>query len=132
MGPGGASLVGLDFDAGGRAWPVYNWMGACKAALRETSRYLARDHGAQGLRSNLVAAGPLATRAALGIPNFERLTDAWERTAPLAWDACDAAPVADTVCFLLSEFARAITGEIIHVDGGFNAMATERGTATVA
>lgn len=120
----GASLVGLDFDAGGRAWPVYNWMGVCKAALRETSRYIARDHGAQGIRSNLVAAGPLATRAATAIPNFHKLTDAWASTAPLQWDAFDATPVADVVCFLLSPLARAITGEIVHVDGGFHAMAT--------
>ena len=124
--PKGSSLVGLDFDAGGRAWPVYNWMGACKAALREASRYVARDLGPEGIRSNLVAAGPLLTRAASGIPNFHVLTDAWETTAPLAWAADDAAPVAETVCFLLSDHARAITGELLHVDGGFNAMATAR------
>jgi enoyl-[acyl-carrier protein] reductase I len=122
----GASIVGLDFDAGGRAWPVYNWMGVCKAALRETSRYIARDLGPQGVRSNLVAAGPLVTRAASGIPRFELLTDAWEKTAPMKWDPADAAPVADVACFLMSDLARAITGEIIHVDGGFHAMATQR------
>jgi enoyl-[acyl-carrier protein] reductase I len=126
MPTGGTSLVGLDFDAGGRAWPVYNWMGACKAALRETSRYVARDLGPLGGRSNLVAAGPLLTRAAGGIPRFEVLTDAWASTAPLEWDPRDAAPVAETVCFLLSDHARAISGEILHVDGGFNAMATAR------
>ncbi len=122
----GASLVGLDFDAGGRAWPVYNWMGTCKAALREASRYVARDGGPIGLRSNLVAAGPLLTRAASGIPRFDVLTSAWERTAPLEWDANDASPVAETVCFLLSDHARAISGEVLHVDGGFNAMATAK------
>lgn len=123
---GGFSLVGLDFDAGGRAWPVYNWMGACKAALRETSRYVARDFGPIGGRSNLVAAGPLLTKAASGIPRFELLTNAWDRTAPLPWVSDDASPVAETVCFLLSDHSRAITGEIIHVDAGFNAMATAR------
>ena len=81
--PSGGSLVGLDFDAGGRAWPVYNWMGVCKAALRETSRYIARDLGSQGIRSNLVAAGPLATRAALAIPDFHLLTSAWETTSQI-------------------------------------------------
>jgi meromycolic acid enoyl-[acyl-carrier-protein] reductase len=125
----GASLVGLDFDAGGRAWSVYNWMGACKAALREASRYVARDFGEQRLRSNLVAAGPLLTRAARGIPRFDELTNAWERTTPLPWDPHDAAPVAETVCFLLSDYSRAITGEVIHVDAGFNAMATARSGA---
>ena len=120
--PGGGSLVGLDFDASG-AWPVYNWMGVCKAALEAVSRYVARDLGPRGIRSNLVAAGPLHTRAAGGIPEFERLTGAWAARSPLPWDDGDASPVADAVCFLLSDLARAITGEILHVDGGYHAMA---------
>ena len=121
--PQGASIVGLDFDADGRAWPVYNWMGVAKAALQAVSKYLARDLGAHGIRVNLVAAGPLHTRAAGGIPDFERLTDAFETTAPLGWDPEDPAPVADVVCFLLSDWARGITAEVVHVDGGFHAMA---------
>lgn len=119
----GASLVGLDFDANEGAWPVYNWMGVCKAALRATTRYLARDLGASGIRVNLVAAGPLETRAARGIPDFDRLLDAWATTAPLAWNTTDARPVADATCFLMSDLARAVTGEILHVDGGYHAMA---------
>jgi len=122
----GGSLVGLDFDADDRAWPTYNWMGVCKAALRSTSRYLARDLGPVGIRVNLVAAGPLHTRAAGGIPDFDLLLDAWATTAPLTWDPRDPRPVADTVCFLLSDLARAITGEVLHVDGGFHAMAAPR------
>jgi len=125
----GASLVGLDFDAAG-AWPVYNWMGVCKAALEATSRYLARDLGPLGIRSNLVAAGPLHTRAAGGIPDFQRLLDAWENQAPISWDPADPAPVADAACFLLSDGARAITGEILHVDGGYHAMAAPLRPAT--
>lgn len=124
--PGGASLVGLDFDAHGGAWPVYNWMGVCKAALGSTARYLARDLGPQGIRVNLVAAGPLLTRAARGIPRFDALLDAWATTSPLAWSDSDPAPVADSVCFLLSDLARAITGEVLHVDGGYHAMAAPR------
>lgn len=119
----GASLVGLDFDAAG-AWPVYNWMGVCKAALESASRYVARDLGAHGIRSNLVAAGPLATRAASGIPDFDRILRAWAQRSPMPWDPEDAAPVADAVCFLLSDMSRAITGEILHVDGGYHAMAS--------
>lgn len=122
--PEGASLVGLDFDAGG-AWPVYNWMGVCKTALQAVNRYVARDLGPRRIRSNLVAAGPLHTRAAGGIPDFHLLTGAWERRAPLGWDPTDARPVADAVCFLLSDLARAITGEVLHVDGGYNAMAAD-------
>jgi enoyl-[acyl-carrier protein] reductase I len=122
----GASLVGLDFDANGGAWPVYNWMGVCKAALGSTARYLARDLGPGGIRVNLVAAGPLLTRAAGGIPRFAALLDAWETTSPLAWSHFDPTPVADSVCFLLSDLSRAITGEVLHVDGGYHAMAAPR------
>lgn len=118
----GGSIVGLDFDAAG-AWPVYNWMGVCKAGLEAVNRYVARDLGPRRIRSNLVAAGPVHTRAAGGIPDFERLTDAWELQSPLPWDPKDGAPVADTVCFLLSDLARMISGEIVHVDGGYHAMA---------
>lgn len=60
--PTGASVVGLDFDATA-AWPVYNWMGVCKAGLESLSRYLARDLGPAGIRVNLVAAGPIHTRS---------------------------------------------------------------------
>lgn len=121
--PSGASLVGLDFDAS-RAWPTYNWMGVCKAALEAANQYVARDLAPFGIRSNLVAAGPLRTRAASAIPGFDLLVDAWSRQAPLAWDPCDAAPVAEAVTFLLSEASRSTTGSIVHVDGGFHAMAT--------
>jgi enoyl-[acyl-carrier protein] reductase I len=118
----GGALVGLDFDAAG-AWPVYNWMGVCKAALESASRYVARDLGPAGIRSNLIAAGPLHTRAAGGIPEFERLTSAWDARSPMQWDPTDNQPVADATCFLLSDMGRAITGEILHVDGGYHAMA---------
>lgn len=118
---GGASLVGLDFDSS-RAWTVYNWMGPCKAALRSLNQYLARDLGPRGVRTNLVAAGPLQTRAAGGIPDFQELLDSWERRAPITWDPTDARPVADAVCFLFSDLARAITGEILYVDGGTHAI----------
>jgi enoyl-[acyl-carrier protein] reductase I len=119
----GASIVGLDFDAS-VAWPVYDWMGVAKAALEATSRYLARDLGPRGVRVNLVAAGPLGTLAARGIPGFGDLATAWQRQAPLGWDTDDPGPVASAIVFLLSDMARAITGEILHVDGGFHAMGT--------
>jgi enoyl-[acyl-carrier protein] reductase I len=117
----GGSLVGLDFDAT-VAWPVYDWMGVAKAALESVSRYLARDLGEHRVRVNLVSAGPVETPAAQGIPGFEALAGLWEKQAPIGWDATDPAPVADAVLFLLSDRARAITGEILHVDGGFHAM----------
>ena len=122
--PAGASVVGLDFDAS-VAWPVYDWMSVSKAALEAVSRYLARDLGARGVRVNLVSAGPLRTPAASGIPGFDALASSWERRAPLGWDTGDPAPVADAVCLLLSDGARAISGEIVHVDGGFHAIGAE-------
>lgn len=118
--PEGASVVGLDFDSA-RAWGTYNWMGVMKAALQSANRYVARDLGPRGIRSNLVAAGPLHTRAASGIPGFDTLLESWER-APLGWDAQDAAPVADVICFLWSDLARAVTGQVISVDGGHSAV----------
>jgi enoyl-[acyl-carrier protein] reductase I len=120
MGPG-SSVVGLDFDAS-VAWPIYDWMGVAKAALESVSRYLARDLGPSGIRVNLVSAGPLETVAARGIPGFEELASLWPRQAPLGWDVEDPRPVAAAICFLLSDYSRAITGEILHVDGGFHAV----------
>ena len=117
----GGSLVGMDFDAS-VAWPVYDWMGVAKAALESVSRYLARDLGPAGVRVNLVSAGPIETPAAGGIPGFDGLASLWGEQAPLGWDTGDPGAVADTVLFLLSDLSRRITGEIVHVDGGFHAM----------
>ena len=117
----GASIVGLDFDAS-VAWPIYDWMGVAKAALESVSRYLARDLGPSGIRVNLVSAGPLGTVAAQGIPGFDRLAELWRAQAPLGWDTADPVPVANTICWLLSEYSNGITGEIVHVDGGFHAI----------
>lgn len=118
---GGGSIVALDFDAT-VAWPAYDWMGVAKAALESVSRYLARDLGPLGIRSNLVSAGPLRTMAAKGIPGFDTLADAWERQAPLGWDPKDASAVAEACLWLLSDRSRAVTGEILHVDGGYHAL----------
>lgn len=119
--PRGSSLVGLDFDAT-VAWPSYDWMGVSKAALESVSRYLARDLGPCGVRVNLVAAGPIRTAAASGVPGFGELESAWGEQAPLGWEVDDPAPVADAALFLLSDLARAVTGEIVHVDGGVHAI----------
>jgi enoyl-[acyl-carrier protein] reductase I len=119
--PHSASVVGLDFDAS-LAWPVYDWQGVAKAALEAVSRYLARDLGPRGIRSNLVAAGPLSTIAARAIDGFDELAQMWLEQAPLGWDLEDPTPVADACVFLLSDLARGITGEIVHVDGGVHAI----------
>ena len=117
----GAGIVGLTFDAT-VAWPAYDWMGVAKAALESTNRYLARDLGPQGIRVNLVSAGPLKTLAAKAIPGFEEIDEAWGTRAPLGWDNTDQTPTAKAVCALLSDFFPATTGEIVHVDGGYHAM----------
>jgi enoyl-[acyl-carrier protein] reductase I len=120
----GGSVVSLDFDAS-VAWPAYDWMGVSKAALESITRYLARDLGRDGIRVNCIAAGPLRTVAAKGIPGFERFPESWGRRAPLGWDPVDPGPVADAAAFLFSDRSRAITGEILHVDGGYHAMGTD-------
>jgi enoyl-[acyl-carrier protein] reductase I len=120
MGPG-SSIVGLDFD-NSVAWPAYNWMGVAKAALESTSRYLAKELGPRGIRSNLVAAGPIKTMAAKSIPGFKQFEDVWDDRSPLGWDVNDYTPVARTVVAMLSDWFPATTGEVIHVDGGYHAM----------
>jgi meromycolic acid enoyl-[acyl-carrier-protein] reductase len=117
----GGSVVGMTFDAT-VAWPAYDWMGVAKAGLESTSRYLARDLGPQGIRVNLVSAGPLKTLAAKAIPGFEDLESMWSDRSPLGWDEKDQEPTAKGVVALLSDFFPATTGEIVHVDGGYHAM----------
>ncbi len=114
---GGASVVGLDFDAT-RAWPLYDWMGVAKAGLESLTRYLARDLGPKGIRVNLVAAGPLRSVAAKSIPGFSAFEDRWGDQAPLGWDVHDATPVGDAAVALFSSLLSATTGEVLHVDGG--------------
>ena len=121
---GGGSIVGLDFDNSTQAWPAYDWMGVAKAALESTSRYLARDLGPQGIRVNLVAAGPIKTLAAKSIPGFQRFEDVWDERSPLGWDVkADADAVARSCVALLSDWFPKTTGEIVHVDGGFHSAA---------
>jgi enoyl ACP reductase len=123
----GGSIVSLDFDAR-VAWPIYDWMGVAKAALESVTRYLARDLGPRRIRVNTVSAGPMKTMAGKGIPGFDRIAGGWAHRAPLGWDQNDPRPVAGAVAFLLSDLSTGITGELIHVDGGYHAMGTEPGT----
>jgi len=117
----GGAFVGLDFD-NRQAWPAYNWMGVAKSALQSVNRYLARELGPQGIRCNLIAAGPVKTMAAKSIPGFALFEDVWDERAPLGWDVTSSDPVARSCVALLSDWFPATTGEIIHVDGGYHAM----------
>jgi len=119
---GGGALVTLDFD-NTQAWPAYDWMGVAKSALQSVTRYLARDLGPHGVRVNAVSAGPLTTVAAKSIPGFDVFDRVWNERSPLPWDTSNPDPVARMVCVLLSDWAPLTSGEIIHVDGGFHAIA---------
>ncbi|QDQ97415.1 NADH-dependent enoyl-ACP reductase InhA [Tomitella fengzijianii] len=124
----GASLVGMDFDPT-RSMPFYNWMGVSKATLEAVNRYVAKEVGGRGIRSNLVAAGPIKTLAAKAIagdatgPGAElaRLNEMWDRAAPLGWDVEDPTKVATTVATVLSDWLPGTTASVIYVDGGFHA-----------
>ena len=119
---GGGGLVTLDFD-NSQAWPAYDWMGVAKSALQSVTRYLARDLGASNIRVNAVSAGPLGTVAAKSIPGFDTFELVWLERAPLRWDPHNPDAVARMICVLLSDWAPMTTGEVIHVDGGFHAVA---------
>lgn len=122
----GGALVGMNFDPT-RAMPVYNWMTVAKSALESISRFVAREAGPHGVRSNLVAAGPIRTLAMsaivgagiAGISDQMALVEqGWGQRAPLGWDMKNATPVARTVCAVLSDWLPATTGSIIFADGG--------------
>ncbi|GAA2811454.1 enoyl-ACP reductase FabI [Crossiella cryophila] len=118
---GGGSIVGMDFDAR-VAWSSYNWMGFAKAALENCTKYLARELGPQGIRVNLVAAGPLETMAARSIPGFSDFNELWAKRAPMGWDITDRTPAAKAICALLSDWFPATTGSMVMVDGGMHAV----------
>jgi meromycolic acid enoyl-[acyl-carrier-protein] reductase len=124
----GGGIVTLDFDNSTQAWPLYDWMGVCKAALEASVRYLARDLGKHGIRVNALAAGPIATIAAKGIPGFKHLENRWGKQAPLGWNAREEKcvdAVARTACVLMSDWMPSTTGELIRVDGGYHAVGAE-------
>ncbi len=123
---GGGAMVTLDFD-NTQAWPAYDWMGVAKSALQSVTRYLAKDLGPKGIRVNAVSAGPLLTVAAKSIPGFDAFEKVWSDRSPLAWDPTNPEPVARMICVLLSDWAPMTSGEVIHVDGGFHAVAVGEG-----
>ena len=117
----GSAVVGLDFD-GSRAWPGWGWMGIGKAALEAAARYLAAELGPDGVRVNLVSAGPVRTLTTRGLPGFEQVLAGWDARAPLGWDPANPEPIARAVVALMSSWFPATTGSIVPVDGGAHAL----------
>ena len=121
----GASIIGLDFDPRS-SMPFYNWMSVAKNALEAVNRYVARELGPEGVRSNLIAAGPVKTLAAKAIAGdalgpggeLDQMQDEWDRRSPLGWDVDDPTAVATTAVALLSDLMSATTGTVIYADGG--------------
>ncbi|RDI22760.1 enoyl-[acyl-carrier-protein] reductase [NADH] [Pseudacidovorax intermedius] len=117
----GGSLLTMSYVGAEEVIPDYGVMGPVKAALESSTRYLATELGPKGIRVNAISPGPLATRAASGIPNFEALLDDARRRAPLR-RLVDIAEVGATAAFLVSDAARAITGSTLYVDGGYHVL----------
>jgi enoyl-[acyl-carrier protein] reductase I len=118
---GGGSIVTMTYMASERVMPKYNVMAVAKAALECNVRYLAYELGAHNIRVNAISAGPLNTLAARGIGGFTAFRDQTAHVAPLQRNI-EQSEVGDTALFLCSPLARAITGEILFVDAGYNVM----------
>ena len=119
---GGGSILTLTHLGSERVFPGYNVMGVAKAALEATVRYLAADVGPKNIRVNAVSAGPIKTLAAAGIKGFSNILHVHPERAPLRRNV-EAAEVAEAAAFLLSDAGKGITGEVLFVDGGFQATA---------
>ncbi|HET9123035.1 MAG TPA: enoyl-ACP reductase [Acidiferrobacteraceae bacterium] len=115
----GGALLTLSYLGAERALPNYNVMGLAKASLEANVRYLAQRLGPQGVRVNALSAGPIRTLAASGIAGFRRILDYYEANAPLRRNVT-IEEVGNTGAFLCSDLSSGITGEVIHVDGGFH------------
>ena len=117
---GGGSIVTLTYLGSHRVFENYNVMGVAKAALEACVRYLAADLGPKAIRVNAISAGPIKTLAASGISGFSSILQIYRDRAPLR-RTVETAEVADAAIFLLSNAARAVTAEVLMVDGGFHA-----------
>ncbi|WP_048602667.1 enoyl-ACP reductase FabI [Rubeoparvulum massiliense] len=118
----GGSILTMTYLGGERVVQNYNMMGVAKAALDQTVRYLANDLGKEGIRVNAISAGPIRTLAAKGVGDFNSILHVMEEKAPLRRSVTQE-EVGDSALFLLSDWARGITGEVLHVDGGFHIVA---------
>lgn len=116
---GGGSIVTMTYYGAEKVVPNYNVMGVAKAALEASARYLAADLGPQGIRVNCVSAGPLRTLSASAIAGLRSMLEVTERVAPLRANVTGD-DVARSAVYLLSDLASGVTGEVLHVDNGYN------------
>jgi enoyl-[acyl-carrier protein] reductase I len=119
----GSSILTMTYHGSGVVMPHYNVMGVAKAALEASVRYLASDLGPQGIRVNAISAGPIKTLAAAGIAGFRKMLNYHDKVAPLRRGITQE-DVGKTAVWLCSDWANAVTGEIVYVDGGWNIMGT--------
>jgi enoyl-[acyl-carrier protein] reductase I len=117
---GGGSILTLTYLGSQRVFQNYNVMGVAKAALEASVRYLAADLGPKGIRVNAISAGPIKTLAAAGISGFSSILQTYRERAPLR-RTVDTSEVADAAMFLLGPAGRAVTAEVLMVDGGYHA-----------
>jgi enoyl-[acyl-carrier protein] reductase I len=117
---GGGSVLTLTYLGSDRVFQNYNVMGVAKAALESTVRYLAADLGPKNIRVNAISAGPIKTLAAAGISGFSSILQVYRDRAPLR-RTVETSEVADAAVFLLSDAGRAVTAEVVMVDGGYHA-----------
>ena len=118
----GGTMFAMSYYGANRVVPNYNVMGPVKAALEAACRYLAYELGHQGIRVHAISPGPLKTRAASGLKDFELLLNEAAQKAPLG-ELVDIDDVGFACAYLATDFARRITGGTIYVDGGTNVVA---------
>ncbi|MDY0395004.1 enoyl-ACP reductase FabI [Virgibacillus halophilus] len=115
----GGSIVTQTYLGSEKVVQSYNVMGVAKASLEASVRYLAEDVGKYGIRVNAISAGPIRTLSAKGVSGFNDINSVIEEKAPLRRNV-DQDQVGDATMFFLSELSRGITGEVLHVDAGYN------------
>jgi enoyl-[acyl-carrier protein] reductase I len=115
------AILTLTYMGSEKVIPNYNVMGVAKAALEASVRYLAHDLGPAGVRVNAISAGPIRTLAAAGISDFKSMLHHVAERAPLKRNI-DAEEIGKTALFLMSDWGSAVTGEVLHVDAGYNIM----------
>lgn len=117
----GGSIVAMTYFGGEKVMPGYNLMGVCKSALDTSVRYAAAELGSLGIRVNAISAGPVKTLAASAVGDFKKMLGLYQQSSPLRANIT-ADDVGAASAFLLSDYSKMTTGEILHVDAGYHVM----------